>query len=89
MKNQLIRLCALLLIGGALFSPMNVQAAEGMIAAVPLESGTTGMVAPCATATQTATGAIAATAVSVDEGENQGCNDMTTPAGVSWNSGGG
>lgn len=89
MKNQLTRLCALLLISGALLLPMNVQAAEGMLAAVPAESGTIGIIAPCATVTQTATGALATTAVSVDEGENQGCNDMTTPAGVSWNSGGG
>lgn len=79
MKKQLFCLYTMLLIASALLLPVNVRAADRVALMARVErTNAIALVNPCAATTTTTT--------STGTG---GCGDMASPAGVSWNSGGG
>jgi hypothetical protein len=85
MKKQLFCLYTMLLLVGALLLPVNVRAADQMSLATRVEqTSTIALANPCATTTTatTSTGTVSVQSTG-------GCGDAATPAGVSWNSGGG
>lgn len=89
MKKQLFCLYTMLFIAGALLLPVNVRAADEVALVASVEStGTIAVTNPCATTTATTTTGTTPTAT-VSAQEIGRCGDMTSPAGVSWNSGGG
>ena len=85
MKKQLFCLFTMLFMAGALLLPVSVYAADGVALVTHIEgTSTTAVANPCTT---TITATTSTGTVSVQS--TGGCGDMATPAGVSWNSGGG
>ena len=85
MKKQLFCLYTMLFMVGTLLLPVSVQAADGVALVARIEGSSTIAVANPCTTTVTATTSTGTVSVQ----STGGCGDMATPAGVSWNSGGG